>query len=198
MLEDALTTPKLLASSEEAGWEDLALYAYHEPQKLESWTIPGTLNSTLILVTRGGVHLEEKPINGAWKAQNLHQRDLLLKPGELEFCELRWQALSSEPLHMLYLYLSPTLLARTAQEMANCDPARLTLIERAGFQDPLLAQIGLSLWQELEQPAPGKLYAQTAAQMLAVHLLRHYTSLPGNIEEDTTEGLASRQLRYLK
>src|SRR2546423_13829908 len=125
MLEDISITPKLLVSSEEAGWEEMALYAYHEPTKLEGWITPGTLDSSLVLITRGGVHLEEKPINGSWKAQNLHQGDLLLKPGELRSSELRWQSLSSEPLHMLYIYLNHTLLARTAQEMANCDPARL-------------------------------------------------------------------------
>jgi AraC family transcriptional regulator len=196
MLEDTSTTPKLLVSSEEAGWEEMTLYAYHEPAKIEGWTDPGTLDSSLVLITRGGVHLEERSINGPWKAQNLHQGDLLLKPGELRSSELRWQSLSREPLHMLYLSLSHTLLARTAEEMANGDPARLTLVGRSGFQDPLLAQIGLALWQELEQPAPAKLYAQTAAQMLAVHLLHHYTSLPGNIQEDT-QGLVLRQLKHI-
>ncbi len=45
-------------------------------------------------------------------------------------------------------------------------------------------QIGLALWRELEQPtAAGKLYAQTAAQMLAVHLLRYYTDAPIEIKE---------------
>ena len=39
-----------------------------------------------------------------------------------------------------------------------------------------MRQIGLAIWQELEQDTPGgKLYMQTAAQMLAVHLLRYYT-----------------------
>jgi AraC family transcriptional regulator len=196
MLEDTSTIPKLLVSSEEAGWEELALYAYHEPKKSEGWADPGTSDSSLVLITRGAVHLEEKPINGPWKSHNLHQGDLLLKPGELRSSELRWQSLSSEPLHMLYIYLSKTLLARTAEELASCDPACLTLVGRSGFQDPLLTQIGLALWQELEQPAPAKLYAQTAAQMLAVHLLHHYTSLPGNLADDTP-GLVPRQLKHV-
>jgi len=66
--------------------------------------------------------------------------------------------------------------------VADYDPARLSLVERAGFQDPVLAQIGFALWRELEQRAPaGRLYAQTATQLLAVHLLRHYTSAAGHI-----------------
>jgi len=197
MLEDTSMIPKLLVSSEEAAWEGMSLYAYHEPKKIEGWIDAGTLDSSLTLVTRGAVHLEAKPVNGAWKGLQLHQGEMLLRPGEPRPSELRWQSLSSEPLHMLYIYLSPALLASTAEELASCDPAGLTLVERSGFQDPLLTQIGLALWQELEQAAPAKLYAQTAAQMLAVHLLHNYTSLPGNIEEDA-QGLSPRQLRHTR
>ncbi|WP_165423407.1 helix-turn-helix domain-containing protein [Ktedonosporobacter rubrisoli] len=197
MLEDPLATPKLLVSSQEADWDELALFAYHEPRKLEGWIDPATLDSSLVLIRRGGVHLEEKPTGGPWEVHNLYEGEWLLKPGELQSRELRWHSLSREPLHMLYIYLRPTLLTRTAQEMAKGDPARLTLIGHAGFQDPLLTQIGLALWHELEQPAPAKLYAQTAAQMLAVHLLHHYTSHPGNLQEET-QGLNSQQLKHIR
>jgi AraC family transcriptional regulator len=71
--------------------------------------------------------------------------------------------------------------------------------ERTGFQDPLLAHIGLSLQQELQYPAPeaqGKLYAETAAQMLAVHLLRHYTTTDGFFREYSRK-LSSHQIQRL-
>ncbi len=92
--------------------------------------------------------------------------------------------------------LSKDLLARTVEEVADYDPACLAVEERSGFQDPLLMQIGLALWRELEQPAPaGKLYAQTAAQLLAVHLLRSYTA-GGGIEEPS-QGLTQQQMRHV-
>jgi AraC family transcriptional regulator len=57
-----------------------------------------------------------------------------------------------------------------------------------------LAQIGLALWRELEQPTTtGKLYAQTAAQMLAVHLLRYYTT-PVHQIKDPAQGLTQHQI----
>jgi AraC family transcriptional regulator len=40
----------------------------------------------------------------------------------------------------------------------------------------------------------GKLYAQTAAQMLAVHLLRHYTSSTDN-EKASSQRLTRRQMK---
>lgn len=196
MLEDTSNSPKLLISSEQAHWEEMTLYAYHEPAELEGWTAPGMLDSSLLLITRGGLRLETKPINGPWEAHTLSQGDLLLKPGTLQSNEIRWHSFSSEPLHILYLSLSHTLLTRTAEAIANGNPAHLTLVERAGFQDPLLTQLGLALWRELEHPDPARLYAQTAAQMLAVHLLQHYTSAPA-IKYHVSSRLAPHQLNHL-
>lgn len=194
--EDASPLPKLLVSSEEAGWEEIVVYAYYEPAELE-WIDSGMRDSSLVLITRGAVHLEQRPVNGPWSEQTLHQGDLLLQPGGTLSSELRWKCLSPEPLHLLSIQLSHDLLARTTQELTTRDPARLNLVRHFGFQDPLLTQIGLALWQELEQSAPaGKLYGQAAAQILAVHLLRHYTALSVDIQE-RSQGLTPRQMNHL-
>jgi AraC family transcriptional regulator len=194
--EEIPPLPKLLVSSEEVGWEGIVVHAYHEPAALE-WIDSGMRDSSLVLIARGSLHLEHRPVNGPWSEQNLHQGDLLLQPGGTTSSELRWKCLSSEPLHLLYIHLSHDLLSRTAQELTKHDPAHLDLVRHFGFQDPLLTQIGLALWQELEQSAPaGKLYGQTAAQMLAVHLLRHYTALSVDIQE-RSQGFTPRQMNHL-
>ncbi len=188
-----LITPMLFLSSEEAGWEDLVVRAYHEPVELEGWIAPVVPDIALVLFTSGAMLMEQRHANG-WKALPMRQGDLILRPGGSTSNELRWRSLSSEPMQTLHIHLNSALFARTAEEIADHDPARLTLFERSGFQDPLLAQIGLALWRELEQPtATGKLYAQTAAQMLAVHLLRYYTSPAPQIKE-SWQGLTQRQL----
>src|SRR6266702_657217 len=105
------------------------------------------------------------------------------------------KSLTDAPTQTLHLSLSKDLLARTAQEVADYDPAHLSLVGRSGVQDPLLTQIGFTLWRELEQRSPaGKLYAQTAAQMLSVHLLRHYTSV-GDVTKEPSHGLTPQQMR---
>lgn len=195
-LQDASPLPRLLVSSEKAGWEEIVVYAYHEPAAYE-WIAPEVRNSSLVLVARGSLHLEQRPVNGPWSGQTLHQGDLLLQPGGTTSSELHWQCLSSEPLHLLYIHLSQDLFARTAQELTKHDPARLDLVRHFGFQDPLLTQIGLALWQELEHAAPAdKLYGQAAAQMLAVHLLRHYTAFSADIAE-RSQGFTPRQMNHL-
>jgi AraC family transcriptional regulator len=126
---------------------------------------------------------------------HIRQGDLTLRTGLGTPTEVRWKCLSSAPTQSLHLYLSQDLLVRTAEEVAGYDLARLSLVKCSGIQDPLLTQLGFALWQELEQSAPvGKLYAQTAAQMLAVHLLRHYTSERGTFK-DLSQGLTAQQMR---
>ncbi|QBD75753.1 AraC family transcriptional regulator [Ktedonosporobacter rubrisoli] len=194
--DNAPPLPKLLASSQELGWEGIAVQAYHEPAELE-WSGPGSPDSSLILVARGSLHMEHRPVNGSWSGKSFYQGDLLLQPGVTTASELHWKGLSSEPLHLLYIHLSQELLSRTAQELTKHDPARLDLIGHAGFHDPLLSQLALALWRELEQSAPaGKLYGQAAAQMLAVHLLRHYTAFSIDIQE-RSQGFTPRQMNHL-
>ncbi len=191
-LGGTLTTPLLSLSSEEAGWEDLVVQAFHEPMELEGLMRPATSDITLILFTGGAMHLEQRHPNGPWKALCLHQGDLILRSGTPY--EVHWKSLSSLPTQTLHVRLSKSLLARTAQEVVGYDPACLSVEAHAGFQDPLLMQIGLALWRELEQPAPaGKLYAQTTAQLLAVHLLR--SSPAGRSIEEPSQGLTHQQMR---
>jgi AraC family transcriptional regulator len=194
VLGGTLTTPLLYLSSEEAGWEDLVVQAFHEPMELEGWMRPATSDIALILFTGGAMHLEQRHPNGPWKALSLHQGDLILRSGTPY--EVRWKSLSSLPTQTLHVRLSKSLLARTAQEVAGYDPTCLSVEEHAGFQDPLLMQIGLALWRELEEPAPaGNLYAQTTAQLLAVHLLR--SSPAGRGIEEPSRGLTHQQMRHV-
>lgn len=189
-----LAVPLLYLSSEHAGWEGLLAQAFHEPMELEGWITTAQPDISLVLFAGGAMRLEQRRAHGPWKAHYLRQGDLILTPDGGPAAEVRWQGLTAEPTQTLHLHLSKDLLARTAEEVAGRDPARLALVGRSGFQDPLLTQIGFALWRELEQRAPaGKLYAQTAAQMIAVHLLRHYTA-GGAAMKEPAQGLSPQQM----
>lgn len=196
-LKNMPTSPLLYLSSVEEGWEELVAKAFHEPMELEGWITPAIQDISLVLFSGGAMHIEQRRANGPWKKLDVRQGDLILRPGVGTSYEMRWKCLSSVPTQTLHLYLSKDLLARTAEEVAGYDSTRLSLRERSGFQDPLLTQIGLALWRELEQHSPtGKLYAQTAAQMLAIHLLRYYTSGGGAIKEPS-QGLTHQQMKHV-
>ncbi len=193
--KDKPDSPRLYLSSTEAGWEGVVAQAFHEPMELEGWMVPAMSDISLILFTGGAMHMEQRYANGTWKALYIRHEDLILRPGTGTSYEVRWKGLSSAPTQTLHLRLSKDLLTRTAEEVAGYDPTHLSLVARSGFQDPLLTQIGLTLWRELEQRSPaGKLYAQTSAQMLAIHLLRHYTSV-GEAIKEPSQGLTYQQMR---
>ena len=193
-LDDTLPSPLLYLSSAEAGWEGLTAQAFHGPVEIESWMTPTTPDISLILFAGGPMRMELRHAHGPWKGLHIRQGDMALT-GLGTPTEVRWKCLSSAPTQSLHLYLSQDLFVRTAEEVAGYDPTRLSLVRCSGIQDPLLTQLGFALWRELEQSAPaGKLYAQTAAHMLAVHLLRHYTSERGAFK-DLSQGLTDQQMR---
>lgn len=194
-LKDKSAFPLLYLSSADAGWQGLVAQAFHEPTELEGWISPAMSDISLILFAGGSMHMEQRHIHGRWREVYMHQGDLLLRPGTGMSYEVRWKSLASVSTQTFHLYLSKDLLSRTAEEVAGYDPAHLALVERFCFQDPLLTQIGFALWRELEECSPaGKLYAQTATQMLAVHLLRHYTSV-GDVIEEPSQKLTHQQIR---
>ncbi|HEU5199468.1 MAG TPA: AraC family transcriptional regulator [Ktedonobacterales bacterium] len=190
-----LTTPLLYLSSAGAGWEGLVAQAFHEPKELEGWIESARSDISLVLFAGGTMHIERRQAGGPWRGADIHHGELILNAGGGPSYEVRWKSLSSAPTQTLHLHLSTNLFARTAQEVADVDPTRLKLIGRSGLRDPLLSQISLSLWRELEQPGPGgALYVQTATQMLAVHLLRQYTAV-GDAIKEPTRGLTHQQTR---
>lgn len=192
--EAEATAPLLFLSSEAIGWAGLVARAYHEPMEMETWMAPALPDTALVLVTHGAMRMEQRRMNGPWQAMHVRQGDLLLRPGGIAPYEVRWKGLTPGPLQTLHLHLHRDLMARTAQAVAGSDPARLTLGERVGFQDPVLSQIGFALRDELERHTPaGRLYAETAAQMLAVHLLHRYSSAGGAVQAPA-QGLTRHQV----
>src|ERR1044072_5526206 len=78
----------------------------------------------------------------------------------------------------LAVYLDPSLVLRAAAAGDTSAPSgSVELIEKTSTDDPLVVGIGRALLAELESDAPGgRLYAESLAHVLAVHLLRHYTA----------------------
>jgi len=192
---DTLDTPFLYLSSRQTGWEDLVAEAYVEPTQMQGWKPPASPNITLILFAGGPLRLDQRYGNGPRTTLVVHDGELVLRQSMVDPYEVGWKGLSSTPTRTLHLRLNRDLLLHTAEELTGGDPLQISLARHAGFQDSLLWEIGIALWGELEQSTPiGKLYAQTAAQMLAVHLLRHYTTIQVQIKE-TSQLLSQRQLK---
>ncbi len=173
------------------------MQAFHEPMQFEGWVATSISDTSLVLFAGGPMRIEWRHANGPWHAATRRSGDLTLRAGGLPDLELRWKSLSDEPVQTLHVHLAHDLLAQMAVEVADADPAHLAFVGYTELQDPLLMQIGFALWRELEQPTPaGKVYAQTAAHLLAAHLLGHYTAR-GAVVPEPSRGLTHGQVRQV-
>jgi AraC family transcriptional regulator len=194
-------SPSLLPylSSAEVGWDGLLAEAWILPLEVEGLMVPGETDIMIALFTGGDLRLEAREIHAknSWMGVDFHSGDLTLQTGANRPMEVRWRSLSSTPTLEFDLRISRDLLVRTAEELAGGDAIQLMLREQASFQDPLLRQIALTLWDELRDGAPtGKLFAQSATQMLILQLLRHYACWDKKIATlETAHRLTPRQLR---
>ena len=94
----------------------------------------------------------------------------------------------------LAIYVEPSLLLRAAADSRS--PASVEVIEKCASSDPVISNVGMALLAELEsQSLGGRLYAESLANLLAVHLLRHYTT--ADLGQRLTGGLSGRRLQLV-
>ena len=93
----------------------------------------------------------------------------------------------------LSVFLEPALVARVASE-ANVSPA-VELVQSCHLDDPVIRHVCFALMAESESDQPaGRLYVESLANVLAIHLFRHYTK--GLTREETASGgLSGKRLR---
>jgi AraC family transcriptional regulator len=106
-----------------------------------------------------------------------------------------YSAYWEEELEELSIHLDPAFLARAAAEASVSD--KVELVEACSVSDPVIRQIGMALKAEVESEGPAsRLYAESLANVLAVHLLRHYTQ-EGDRVRASLGGLSGRKLNQV-
>lgn len=99
------------------------------------------------------------------------------------------------PCEQLALYLDPSLVRRAASE--SLKSGSFEVAERCSRSDGVVSSIGMALLGELESEGlSGRLYAESLANVLAVHLLRHYTTGTGEVQR-ISGGLSAQRLRQV-
>lgn len=93
------------------------------------------------------------------------------------------------------VYLDPSLVLRAASDAPT--RGEIEVAEKTSAHDPVVKSVGNALLAEPESEAPGgRLYAESLANVLAVHLLRHYTAAGGGAG-GLRGGLSGHRLRHL-
>jgi AraC family transcriptional regulator len=155
------------AASDRLGWVGLEAARYREPPASEINLSPLT-HHTLILFARPPEELDLK-YEGVKRHVPPPAGAILLVPAG---CSALWRW--SGPNDSLAVCLEPGLVVRVAAEAFNLDPARLTVPPLDGLDLPQLRAAMWAVDAELTAGgAGGRLAAESLANVLAVHLIRH-------------------------
>src|SRR6516165_4904738 len=156
-----------VAASDRLGWVGLEAARYHASTAWE-YNAPALTHHRLVLVMRPprelnlrfeGVKRHVPPPAGA----------IILVPAGTQG-RVRW----SGGFDWLHIYLEPGLVARVAAEACDLDPARLTIPPLDALDLPHLRAAMSAVDCELTNGgAGGPLAAESLANVLAVHLIRH-------------------------
>jgi AraC family transcriptional regulator len=153
-----------VAASDRLGWVGLEAARFRASPAWE-YTAPALTHHRLVLVTR--------------------------PPQELD---LRFEGVKRH-VPWLHIYLEPGLVERVAAEAFDLDPARLTVPPLDGLELPHLRAAMTAVGAELASGGPGgPLAAESLANLLAVHLIRH-VSAPRRLERGRDGVLPRGRLR---
>lgn len=158
-----------LLSSADAGWGDLLVEHY----SVASFELSDgfVLNHCIAVHLGDTVSLECKR-QGRFQRTVLHPGDVSIVPSQLPH-----STRSRGPLQFLSLSLEATSVALAASDLVDSNRVELPL--RYGVQDPLIREIAGALKLELEAGQPsGRLYGETLANTLAMHVLRKHAVNP--------------------
>jgi AraC family transcriptional regulator len=155
-----------VATSDRLGWVGLEAARYRASPAWE-YTAPALTHHRLVLVTRPPQELELW-FEGVKRHVPPPAGAIILVPAGTPG-RVRW----SGGFDWLHIYLEPGLVARVAAEEFDLDPARLTLPPLDVLDLPQLRAAMWAVDTELTGGAGGRLAAQSLANVLAVHLIRH-------------------------
>jgi AraC family transcriptional regulator len=153
-----------LLSSRNSGWNsvylaDYSLPAHEAPEHIPEQNVI-VVNHQLITVNRG--------LDGRRQNDRVAPGDVVVVPEKVHHVA-SWQREASFTL----LVLEPKFIAHTAYEFV--DPDQVDILPHFAQSDPLIYKIGRQLRSRLEFRAPAcQLFVESAASLLAVHLLTHY------------------------
>ena len=195
-MEIYLANPSIRAS---AGfdWGYLTVRARVEPASCRYLHIPATPDPWLVLTTGGGPRTTDVRGKHGWHSAFSGPGNLAVtSPGKST--EIRWDRGDGSGIETIHICVDAALFYRFAAENVECDPRRVEIIDGFAQQDPLVQAIITSLGDELKYPEnAGRLFLDSAAQMLVAQLLRKYCAFPLTVP-DRRARLSSRKLHLVQ
>jgi AraC family transcriptional regulator len=171
----------------EASWDGISLAHY----RMARGFLPEHQNQAhLITVSLAENCRGEIRTPGGFSARDRQKGSVCVIPSGHPFAV----EIGAESEHLAIL-LDPSVVLRAAAEFSA--PINTEVVETAAPNDPVVMSIGLALMAELEtEKESGRMFAESLANVLAIHLLRNYTAGPQRIQT-FVGGLAGKKLRQV-
>jgi AraC family transcriptional regulator len=173
-------------SSREQGWENILVEQFQPPAG-EARFDQGDEHAIYLSLAPRPVHAlqvqEGKTYTGLYG-----KGDISIMPAQVPFFT-RWNSDD----RFLLTRIPSRFIQNVAKETINRNPDHLELLPVFQNRDPQLEAIGMMLLTELQQEDSSRLYIESLANVLAVHLLRQYAATQPQVTV-YEGGLPQRQL----
>lgn len=186
----ALIFPQFpVLTSKTAGWNGIYLaYDYQLPG--ETPEVSSLQHGMAIFVDIPKPIKAERKIGEVLRSEQVKQGDIVIVPAGTTN-QTQWYDSGG----VIMLGFEPAIFSRAISEIV--EPEKVELAPYFATPDPLICQLGLTLKAELESNGLGsKLYAESIANLLSVHLLQHYCTQKPVIKEYTS-GLPKYKLQQV-
>ncbi len=195
-MEKYLANPSLRISAG-SDWEHLTVRTRLEPPSCRYLRIPATPDPWLVLTTGGGPRKTEVRNRKGWSSAFSGPGNLALtSPGKST--EIRWARGDGSGIETIHVCIDAALFHRFAAANFTCDPTRIEIIDGFAQHDPLISSIVNSLGDQLRSPdRAGRLFIDSAAQMLVAQLLRKHCAFPLSLPNGQVR-MSARKLRLVK
>ena len=150
----------------------------------------------VIYLNRHRLDLTQR-LDGQLRRERVHHGEVAIIPAGPHW---EWRFKGTTKSDLLPLCLEDAFLREVAQSV-EIDPDAVEIVPLLGMWDPQIERIGFSLKAEIEAEGlvGGKLYAESLANALAIHLIRNHSSLSSKagrkVADKRNGGLSRRALR---
>ncbi|HCF26193.1 MAG TPA: AraC family transcriptional regulator [Cyanobacteria bacterium UBA11049] len=188
--EEALAEvlPKLpVITSKEAEWNGIYLaYDYYLPGETPEILVQ---QHGIIIFTEVPTPIAaERKLDDRFQREQVVQGDVVVIPANIGH-RVQWDTAGG----IIMLGFEPAVFTHAMYE--TIAPDRVAIAPHFAKPDPLICQLGLTLKAELESGGlNSRLYAEAIANLLAIHLLQHYSTQKPTIKH-YTGGLSKNKLQ---
>lgn len=190
-MKQILPCPPLL-SSHKQGWNGINVEYHRQP----AHETPEHFHTqhVIAIATKCNLFKAERKLNGHFHSSCMDSGGIFLVPANVE--HKAWMHGEAE---YVALSLEPELITRAAYESVDADCVEI--VPQHHIHDSLIQSIGLALLSELESDGMcNRLYAASAANLLAVHLLQRYSTKKPTIrkyKDGLTKSMLQQAVEYI-